>query len=268
LNNTKLGEISRSASRAGLGYEDLNDHEQLRHDPLMAVLAGRAQAGNPGGKSSAEPAGVARRQQSLPQDRLCAGEDRHVALRSVQSSRTPKRQPDACSTWTRPTSRSTASAGAVLPMATRQLRYLPLYIFAGDRLLGARLRPSNVDGGRWRSMKSRRIVAQLRSRWPKYGSCCAATRLLSEELMACARRTEQRGLPVRAGRATSRLQKIIGKQCTEANCCTPRPASARVFTEFNYQTHKSWRGRGAWSKSRVLGQGRKTRDSSLLTRTD
>jgi hypothetical protein len=27
-----------------LGYEDLNDHETLRHDPLMAVLAGKLKA--------------------------------------------------------------------------------------------------------------------------------------------------------------------------------------------------------------------------------
>src|SRR5712692_8951927 len=27
-----------------LGYEDLNDHDELRHDPLMAVLAGKLEA--------------------------------------------------------------------------------------------------------------------------------------------------------------------------------------------------------------------------------
>ena len=27
-----------------LGYEDLNDHDELRHDPLMAVLAGKLTA--------------------------------------------------------------------------------------------------------------------------------------------------------------------------------------------------------------------------------
>src|SRR5713226_7453555 len=29
----------------GLGYEDLNDHDQLRRDPVMAVLAGKLEAG-------------------------------------------------------------------------------------------------------------------------------------------------------------------------------------------------------------------------------
>jgi hypothetical protein len=27
-----------------LGYEDLNDHDELRHDPVMAVLAGKLEA--------------------------------------------------------------------------------------------------------------------------------------------------------------------------------------------------------------------------------
>ena len=27
-----------------LGYEDLNDHDELRHDPMMAVLAGKLEA--------------------------------------------------------------------------------------------------------------------------------------------------------------------------------------------------------------------------------
>src|SRR5260221_11123108 len=45
-----------------LGYEDLNDHETLRHDPLMAVLAGEAWGRRPGcapggGGSACEPAG-------------------------------------------------------------------------------------------------------------------------------------------------------------------------------------------------------------------
>jgi hypothetical protein len=62
-----------------LGYEDLNDHDELRHDPLMAVLAGnprvqarglarRLRAG--GGQIDAEPARtVARHAYEVPQDR-------------------------------------------------------------------------------------------------------------------------------------------------------------------------------------------------------
>ncbi|MHB1698828.1 MAG: transposase [Acidobacteriaceae bacterium] len=45
--------------------------------------------------------------------------------------------------------------------------YLPLHIFAGDQLLCARLRPSNVDGAAGALDEVKRIVAQLRAQWPK-----------------------------------------------------------------------------------------------------
>ncbi len=50
----QLGEmLSQRIYGLALGYEDLNDHEQLRHDPLMAVLAGRRKLEEPlAGKST------------------------------------------------------------------------------------------------------------------------------------------------------------------------------------------------------------------------
>jgi hypothetical protein len=45
--------LSQRIYGLALGYEDLNDHEQLRHDPLMAVLAGRRKLEDPlAGKST------------------------------------------------------------------------------------------------------------------------------------------------------------------------------------------------------------------------
>ena len=54
--------------------------------------------------------------------------------------------------------------------------YLPLYIFAGDQLLCARLRPANMDGAAGALDEVKRIVARLRAKWPRCASCCAATR--------------------------------------------------------------------------------------------
>ena len=45
--------LSQRIYGLALGYEDINDHEQLRHDPLMAVLAGRRKLDDPlAGKST------------------------------------------------------------------------------------------------------------------------------------------------------------------------------------------------------------------------
>ena len=51
--------------------------------------------------------------------------------------------------------------------------YLPLYIFCGRFLLGAKLRPANI------ARRGRPIVARIRARWRRCGSCCAAIRLRS-----------------------------------------------------------------------------------------
>ncbi len=36
--------LSQRVFGIALGYEDLNDHDELRHDPVMAVLAGKLKA--------------------------------------------------------------------------------------------------------------------------------------------------------------------------------------------------------------------------------
>ena len=53
--------------------------------------------------------------------------------------------------------------------------YLPLYIFCGDHLLCARLRPSNQDASAGSLAEVERIVAQIRSAWPRRESSCAPT---------------------------------------------------------------------------------------------
>jgi hypothetical protein len=47
-----------------LGYEDLNDHDELRHDPLMAVLAGKLEAG----REDCTPVALARDRHPLQED--------------------------------------------------------------------------------------------------------------------------------------------------------------------------------------------------------
>jgi len=44
--------------------------------------------------------------------------------------------------------------------------YLPLYLFCGEHLLCAKLRPSNIDAAAGSVGELQRIVAQIRSRWP------------------------------------------------------------------------------------------------------
>ncbi|MHB1938815.1 MAG: transposase, partial [Acidobacteriaceae bacterium] len=148
--------LSQRIYGLALGYEDLNDHEQLRHDPLMAVLAGRRRLEDPlAGKST------------LNRMELPGGSKRYHKIDTLLCDL-------FIESHAQPPSQIVLDLDATdIPLYGHQPErffhgyyddycYLPLYIFAGDQLLCARLRPSNVDGAAGALDEVKRIVAQLR----------------------------------------------------------------------------------------------------------
>ena len=152
-----------------LGYEDLNDHEELRNDPLLGMLVGRHDPGAPlAGKStlnrleltpSGSPLSERYHKISYSPDALDA---LLVDLFLEAHARAPREivlDLDATDT----------------PLHGRQEArffhgyyghyYLPLYMFCGDHLLCARLRPSNIDASAGSLEEVQRIVRQIRARW-------------------------------------------------------------------------------------------------------
>jgi len=146
-----------------LGYEDLNDHEQLRTDPLWNVLSGKRKLEEPlAGKSTLnrlELVGRSGRYHkiSYSADRI----DRLLGDLFLESHHAIPEQIvldlDATD----------------IPLYGHQPErffhgyydhycYLPLYIFAGDQLLCARLRPANQDAAQGSVQEVSRIVQQLR----------------------------------------------------------------------------------------------------------
>ena len=107
--------------------------------------------------------------------------------------------------------------------------YLPLYIFAGDQLLCARLRPANRDAAAGSLEEVQRIVAQLRARWPQVKIVLRAdSGFCREELMGWCERNR---VDYVFGLARNqRLRKIIGKQMHEAHTAAQRDSQggARV----------------------------------------
>jgi hypothetical protein len=118
--------------------------------------------------------------------------------------------------------------------------YLPLYIFAGDQILGVRLREANQDASAGSVEEAARIVAQIREHWPETqiilrddsGFC-------REELM---RWCEDNHVDYVFGLARNqRLRRRIDKAMRLAVGEVQRTGqAARVFTEFRYRTRKSW----------------------------
>ena len=269
--------LSQRIYGLALGYEDINDHEQLRHDPLMAVLAGRRKLEEPlAGKSTLnrlELPGGNKRYHKIDY----APEKIDVLLVDVFIE-SHAQQPEEIVLDLDATD---------IPLYGHQPErffhgyydsycYLPLYIFAGDQLLCARLRPSNVDGAAGALDEVKRIVARLRARWPKVRIVLRAdsgvptdrsssvgwdSGFCREELMAWCE-AEENHVDFLFGLArNSRLQKIIGKQMHEAKLKHAETGkAARVFTEFDYQTRKSWaRARRVVAKAEYLDKGENPR---------
>jgi hypothetical protein len=247
-----------------LGYEDLNDHEQLRHDPVMGALLGKLEARR---SDCAALAGKS----TLNRLELHEREG---------SSRYHKIRPDSAaieSVWVdvfldahaKPPAQITLDLDATDdPLHGHQegrffhgyydgYCYLPLYIFCGEHLLCAKLRQSNIDGAAGATEEVARIIAQIRTRWPDTQIILRAdSGFCREELMGWC---DQNAVDYVLGLAkNARLVRAIGVELQEAaleSQQTQRPA--RRFRELVYRTRKSWS-----RERRVVGKAEHTGDKS------
>jgi hypothetical protein len=160
--------LSQRIYGLALGYEDLNDHQQLRSDPLLAVLSGKRELDEPlAGKSTLNRLELTGRSGRYHKIGYSAESiDRLLADLYIESHPTP------------PAEIVLDLDATDIPLHGHQPQrffhgyydsycYLPLlYIFAGDQLLCARLRPANQDAASGSVEEVERIVAQLRERWP------------------------------------------------------------------------------------------------------
>src|SRR5580692_2653354 len=253
--------LSQRIYGLALGYEDLNDHEQLRSDPLLGLLAGKRELDEPlAGKSTLNRLELTGR--SLRYHKIsysAESMDRLLTDLYLESHATPPEQIvldlDATD----------------IPLYGHQPErffhgyydsycYLPLYIFAGDQLLCARLRPANQDAAAGAVAEVSRIVFQLRERWPEMKIVLRAdSGFCREELMGWC---EHNHVDYIFGLARNqRLQKIIGAQMQQARVLHQTTGKAtRVFAEFSYKTRKSWsRPRRVVAKAEYLDKGENPR---------
>jgi hypothetical protein len=134
--------------------------------------------------------------------------------------------------------------------------FLPLYIFCGEHLLCAKLRPSNIDGAHGSVEELTRIVAQIRESWPNVeivirgdGGFCR------EEIMAWC---EANAVGFVLGLAkNSRLKTIVSEELNEASrLYEETQQAARVYKDFTYRTLDSWsRERRVVGKCEHLAKG-------------
>lgn len=233
-----------------LGYEDLNDHDELRHDPVMAVLAGKLKARRQkkcaavAGKSTLNRLELSRpmptRYHKVSHD-PAAIEALFVTL-FIGAHATP---PDEIVLDLDATDDPVHGnqEGRFFHGYYGNYCYLPLYIFCGDHLLCAKLRPANIDAAAGSVQEIARIVGQLRDRWPNVRIVLRAdSGFAREELMAWCETNAVDYLfgLARNARLVSHIATELAAAETEARG-TGKPA--RCFKDFMWTTRKSWNRR-------------------------
>ncbi len=242
-----------------LGYEDLNDHDELRKDPTFAVLAGKL---SPVLRTDCEPlAGKStlnrlehtpRRHaskyhkidcddaqvdallvdlfleahQRAPREIVLDLDNTDIPLHGEQEGRFFHGY-GAC-----------PRAGKAGPVG--RSCYLPLYVFCGRHLLLARQRRANVAGCDGAVEEMARIIAQIRQRWPRVRIILRADSGFSnDELMGWC---EANRVDYVFGLARNRrLEAALVDQLAEAKrLCAASGQPARVFRDFWYCTIDSW----------------------------
>jgi hypothetical protein len=229
-----------------LGYEDLNDHDELRHDPVMAVLAGKLEA------RRADCAPVAGKSTlnrlELSHDRVtryhkighdAAAIERLFVTLFLDAHKTPPKEIILDLDATDDPLHG-HQEGRFFHGYYDCYCYLPLYIFCGDHLLAAKLRPANIDAAAGAVEEVARIVAQIRARWPQTRIILRAdSGFAREALMAWC---EANGVDFIFGLArNARLTGTIEAELAEARAeshATGQPA--RRFKELTWTTRKSW----------------------------
>src|ERR1700684_1436682 len=174
-----------------LGYEDLNDHDELRHDPVLAVLASKLEAQRSdcaplAGKSTLNRLELSRaeptRYHKVSHD-PAAIESLFVDLFLDAHKKAPKEIILDLEATDDPLHGQ--QEGRFFHGYYDCYCYLPLYIFCGRHLLAAKLRRANIDGAAGAVEEVARIVAQIRLRWPHVRILVRAdSGFAREELMA------------------------------------------------------------------------------------
>jgi hypothetical protein len=273
LTEHTVGElIAQRVYALALGYEDLNDHDDLRRDPLLATVVGKD---DPTGKT---------RQRNRDRGKALAGKStlNRLELTPVGADKDSRYKKVVCRTHdverlfvtlflqahARPPERIVLDLDATDdPIHGHQLGrffhgyyknfcYLPLYIFCGDHLLCARLRPADIDAAAGSVKHLERIVAQVRQAWPEVKVTIRAdSGFCREPIMAWC---EANGVDYVLGLAqNTRLKAMIAAEQEQARQEFERTKeAARVFTDLRYRTLGSWsRERRVVAKAEHLAKG-------------
>ncbi|HZZ22886.1 MAG TPA: IS1380 family transposase [Roseiarcus sp.] len=229
-----------------LGYEDLNDHDELRHDPLMAVLAGKLEARRGdcapvAGKSTLNRLELSR--ETPTKYRKIAHEPAAIEALFVdlllEAHDLPPQQIILDLDATDDPLHG-HQEGRFFHGYYDCYCYLPLYVFCGRHLLAAKLRPSNIDASAGSVEEVARIVAQIRRRWPRTRILLRADSGFAREALMAWCEMNQVDFVFGLAR-NARLVEEISVELLQAEAeASETGKPARRFKDFRYATLDSW----------------------------
>lgn len=230
-----------------LGYEDLNDHDNLRHDPVLAAVNGklaavRGDCAALAGKSTLNRleltrSGSTTRYHKIGHD-TGAIERVFVEVFVAAHGRAPEEIVLDLDATDDPL--HGMQEGRFFHGYYGGYCYLPLYVFCGDHLLVAKLRRSNIDASAGAVEEMARVVGQIRQHWP-------ATRIVLRADSGFARDglmawCEANAVDYVFGLA--RNERLVGTITQELAAAAEDAAAsgqpARRFKELRYRTLDSW----------------------------
>lgn len=239
--------VAQRVHGIALGYEDLNDHDTLRRDPVLGLISGKLEARRSNcavlaGKSTLNrlehaPKADGDRYRKISVDGE-AMKELFVSL-FIQAKKTAPRRLildlDATDDPVHGNQEDRFFHGYY-----KCYCYLPLYIFCGRELLLAKLRPANIDASAGSKEEIAWIVARLRQKWPDLEIWLRAdSGFCREDLMAWC---EANGVHYVFGLArNARLEaEIEGEQAEAEQRAAKSGKAERIFKEFQYKTRQSW----------------------------
>jgi hypothetical protein len=255
-----------------LGYEDLNDHEELSKDPFLAALVGKTDpTGEQRLQSRGQPlasASTLGRVERTKEDATAASRYEKVVIDfdaveelflSVFIESYEGHEP----------------ARIIIDLDPSDIElngeqeerffhgyyghycYLPMYAYCGDYPLSVQLRPANIDGAAGAKELFQRTVERLRRSWPSTHIILRAdSGFCRDELLTWCEQAD--GVDYVVGVAkNSRLEKALAKKMERARRTFLRTGhAARCFADHRYRTHKTWsRSRRVVGKAEHLAKG-------------
>jgi Transposase DDE domain group 1 len=240
-----------------LGYEDLNDHDKLRVDPLLALLCGRADVRGADRRCAVDKGKPLAGKSTLNRLELYSGDPKRDGPYKKIEAVEAKIEQFFLDQFFR--SQRTIPLRIYLDLDATDDRihgqqegrhyhgyyddycYLPLYIFCGDELLCAKLRTADKGAADGALEEVKRIVKAIRKRWPKTEIVVRGDSGFCEDELMTWCEAQSNVYYVLGLAQNARLLRAIEPRQEQAKLrCEISGKAARVFTEFRYATLKSW----------------------------